>query len=108
MIPRPPRSTLFPYTTLFRSGRLPPIAGVWMANVIFAFLGILLLWRTDKMPIEIGLGQALKSQLKALAAMLLRESEYPQNGGRGRARLFNPRFPLILDDYVLRTFVRYL
>src|SRR5438477_7616975 len=23
MIPRPPRSTLFPYTTLFRSGRAP-------------------------------------------------------------------------------------
>src|SRR5205807_5899837 len=25
MIPRPPRSTLFPYTTLFRSGRRIPI-----------------------------------------------------------------------------------
>src|SRR2546430_16726202 len=24
MIRRPPRSTLFPYTTLFRSGRMPP------------------------------------------------------------------------------------
>src|SRR5258707_2844259 len=27
MIRRPPRSTLFPYTTLFRSRRLPKIAG---------------------------------------------------------------------------------
>src|SRR5258708_24861283 len=27
MIRRPPRSTLFPYTTLFRSGRGPPGAG---------------------------------------------------------------------------------
>src|SRR6185295_20214031 len=26
MIPRPPRSTLFPYTTLFRSGRARPAA----------------------------------------------------------------------------------
>src|SRR3712207_6934816 len=26
MIRRPPRSTLFPYTTLFRSGRGPPLA----------------------------------------------------------------------------------
>src|SRR5258708_23685565 len=26
MIRRPPRSTLFPYTTLFRSGLLPPVA----------------------------------------------------------------------------------
>src|SRR5687767_15483334 len=28
MIPRPPRSTLFPYTTLFRSGLLKPLRGV--------------------------------------------------------------------------------
>src|SRR3712207_8361300 len=27
MIRRPPRSTLFPYTTLFRSGRAPPSPG---------------------------------------------------------------------------------
>src|SRR4051794_41248990 len=27
MIRRPPRSTLFPYTTLFRSRRLPPLYG---------------------------------------------------------------------------------
>src|SRR5258708_25877840 len=30
MIRRPPRSTLFPYTTLFRSGRLPAVVGVRM------------------------------------------------------------------------------
>src|SRR5688572_32757342 len=31
MILRPPRSTLFPYTTLFRSGRAPPGVGFsWM------------------------------------------------------------------------------
>src|SRR5690625_5549198 len=30
MLPRPPRSTLFPYTTLFRSGPPPaPRAGCW-------------------------------------------------------------------------------
>src|SRR2546422_5980771 len=27
MIRRPPRSTLFPYTTLFRSGARPPVGG---------------------------------------------------------------------------------
>src|SRR3712207_7101010 len=31
MIRRPPRSTLFPYTTLFRS-RLSPLAGGWRAS----------------------------------------------------------------------------
>src|SRR2546422_8460453 len=29
MIRRPPRSTLFPYTTLFRSGRSPPCTRGW-------------------------------------------------------------------------------
>src|SRR5256885_10529156 len=29
MIRRPPRSTLFPYTTLFRSACLAPLAPVW-------------------------------------------------------------------------------
>ncbi len=95
--------------SLARGGKLPPIAGVWMANFIFALLGLLLLWRTDKIPIEIGLGQALKGQLKALVIALFREKEDEQMvGGNRRARLFNPRFPLILDDYVLRSFVRYL
>src|SRR5436190_11035266 len=33
MIRRPPRSTLFPYTTLFRSGRtLVPVAGMLIGN----------------------------------------------------------------------------
>src|SRR5690349_23272536 len=29
MIRRPPRSTLFPYTTLFRSSRIPPSSPSW-------------------------------------------------------------------------------
>jgi LPS export ABC transporter permease LptG/LPS export ABC transporter permease LptF len=94
---------------LARSGKLPPVAGVWMANLIFALLGLLLLWRTDKMPIEIGLGQALKGQFKALASAVFRENGGdPVAGASRRSRLFIPRFPLILDDYVLRSFVRYL
>src|SRR5258708_28366708 len=33
MIRRPPRSTLFPYTTLFRSDRIRGAAGAWAAAV---------------------------------------------------------------------------
>src|SRR2546430_6134343 len=32
MIRRPPRSTLFPYTTLFRSARDSSVADAWMAR----------------------------------------------------------------------------
>src|SRR5256885_11154674 len=37
MIRRPPRSTLFPYTTLFRSPSLPLLFGFW--RELFAFGG---------------------------------------------------------------------
>src|SRR2546430_7119376 len=53
MIRRPPRSTLFPYTTLFRSGRLKP--GVSFAEA--------------------------KAALETLTAKLAQD--YPQNVGRG-------------------------
>src|ERR1039458_3780536 len=47
MILRPPRSTLFPYTTLFRSGvygggtvfELTPSAGGWTEKIIYSFTG---------------------------------------------------------------------
>src|SRR2546429_6551820 len=50
MIRRPPRSTLFPYTTLFRSreGKISPAAGIWMANGILTALGIALLPRMEQ------------------------------------------------------------
>jgi LPS export ABC transporter permease LptF/LPS export ABC transporter permease LptG len=47
-----------------RNGRVAPWLGVWTANIIFALAGALLLWRTDKLPIEIGLGQVLVERLK--------------------------------------------
>src|SRR5260370_29829693 len=35
MIRRPPRSTLFPYTTLFRSHRRPgPILSPWLSSIV--------------------------------------------------------------------------
>src|SRR3712207_9416888 len=35
MIRRPPRSTLFPYTTLFRSRELVPLAAMFVAGVVW-------------------------------------------------------------------------
>src|SRR5687768_17810303 len=44
MIPRPPRSTLFPYTTLFRSSLRHPAlridGGNVLANLALAFVGL--------------------------------------------------------------------
>ncbi|HZU33449.1 MAG TPA: LptF/LptG family permease, partial [Candidatus Angelobacter sp.] len=60
-------------------------------------------------PVELGLGQILIGQFKgAFASLLNSKNEEPVNGGRRRGRRFSTRFPLILDDYVLRSFVGYL
>src|SRR3712207_7440857 len=38
MIRRPPRSTLFPYTTLFRSSGIPPFSGFFSKDEILAYV----------------------------------------------------------------------
>src|SRR2546430_8259602 len=48
MIRRPPRSTLFPYTTLFRSENSPPIAEQNLQHVILAALAPVDRPRLDK------------------------------------------------------------
>src|SRR5689334_12068103 len=95
--------------SLARGGKISPVLGVWMANIIFALIGGLLLWRTDKIPIELGLGQMLLGQFKGtLAKIFAPKGDDSTNGSRRRGRLFSTRFPLILDDYMLRSFVSYL
>src|SRR5438270_11129085 len=95
--------------SLARSAKVPAVAGVWMANFIFALLGGLLLWRTDKIPFELGLGRVLLDQLKAPISGIFGGRNGDRSASASRAtRPFAPRFPLILDDYVLRSFVSYL
>ena len=91
--------------SLARNGRVPAVLGVWMANIIFGLVGAGLLWRTDKLPVEVGLGQALSIRFKNLLAAINTHRETERSNGSRRQRLFSARFPLILDDYVLRTFV---
>jgi LPS export ABC transporter permease LptG/LPS export ABC transporter permease LptF len=95
--------------SLARGGKISPVLGVWMANILFAIIGGFLLWRTDKIPIELGLSQMLLGQFKgSFAKLFAQKGDDPAYGSRRRGRLFSTRFPLILDDYVLRTFVGYL
>src|SRR5690348_18119937 len=74
MIRRPPRSTLFPYTTLFRSPLYTPmtkakrqqlvltwagIGGAWAASVV---LEILLLAERSAVPVGVTTAAALRSE----------------------------------------------
>ena len=92
---------------------MPPGLGVWMSDIVFLVAGLVLLWRVDRQPIEIG----------SLRGWWNRVKEKFQFGGHrparssargafertsGRRRIFSARFPLILDDMVLRDFTLYL
>ena len=91
--------------SLARSGKLPPVVGVWLANIIFALIGLVLLWRVDKMPIDIGLGRALAIKLQNWKAAWFKRREVERAVVRPRS---GKRFPSILDDYVVRSFLGYL
>jgi LPS export ABC transporter permease LptG/LPS export ABC transporter permease LptF len=80
--------------SLARGGKLSPVLGVWMANIIFAVVGLFLLWRTDRTPIEIGLGQLLILQFKSWSQSWLKERE--GTVGRTRPRAFSTRLAWIL------------
>lgn len=92
--------------TFARNGKLPPVLGVWMANIVFGLIGVLLLWRVDKMPIEIGLGQFLSSEWKQWTSRWFRANGQDRVVAPSRTRS-SKRFPRILDDYVVRYFLGY-
>ena len=98
--------------SLARGGKAPVVIGVWMANLVFGVVGTLLFWRTDKLPVEIGLGQVLMTRWKGWQARVVQPLLQPKNGNGSvegkRQRRWTSRFPLLLDDYVLRTFLSYL
>src|SRR5215831_15545084 len=58
-----------------RGGKVAPALGVWMANIVFGVVGTFLLWRTDKLPIEIGLGQVFLASLKSWTRSWTKERE---------------------------------
>jgi LPS export ABC transporter permease LptG/LPS export ABC transporter permease LptF len=117
-----------------RQGRISPAAGVWLADLAFLVGGILLLWQSERRPLEL---TALRSWFKSsrfkasmFSASWLKArftsstpSQPAQLNGESsrtpvresislrllrRRRLFNLHFPTILDDYVLRGFTLYL
>src|SRR6476619_4381567 len=84
--------------SLARGEKMSPVLGVWMANIVFGLIGVVLLSRTDRVPIELGVGQMLLGQFKdVFGKLFISRADDPANGSRRRGRLFSTRFPLILD-----------
>jgi len=90
-----------------RQGSLSPGLGVWLADLVFLAGGMLLLWQSERRPIELTAFRTWFSGSRFRAAFATSTAK-SSSSLRGRRRLFNLRFPTILDDYVLRDFVLYL
>jgi len=112
-----------------KQGRLSPAAGVWLADLVFLAGGVFLLWQSERRPIELAGFRAWFKTSRFAASTFRRgrtetaadapsvpgltaqhrngESSRPRSLPM-RRRLFNLRFPTILDDYVLRDFALYL
>src|ERR1700736_4647008 len=98
--------------TLARQGKVSAILGGWLANVIFFLGGAFLLWRAERKPLEIAALRWNPFKAKPREAVWMlprfgRPEDVFQRASR-RRRMFRARFPMILDDYVLRDFVVYL
>ena len=100
--------------SMARQGKMSPWEGVWMANIFFFLCGLILLWRVDRMPIELGSfsapWKALKEKLQEFGMRrryALTGAHAMQDSAPHRKR-FSARFPLILDDMILRDFALYL
>src|SRR3954462_2627729 len=95
--------------TLARTGRLPPALGVWVPNIGFLAVALVLLWRVDRTAWEIGSFRGVTNRLKAIMKRLLYRSSSQDIYERfRRRRLFNINFPQLIDDYILRDFGVYL
>jgi LPS export ABC transporter permease LptG/LPS export ABC transporter permease LptF len=93
--------------SLARQGKVSPGIGVWLADIVFFIGGAFLLWRAERKPIDVSSWrQAWQPTKLHHNGMPLRfsRSENAWERAYSRRRVFRARFPMILDDYVLRDF----
>ncbi len=101
-------------TALATQGKLPPLLGVWGANLIFALAGALLLQQMSRGGVALSLVSATGAALGRLLGRLLSRLR-PGQPGRPASDLtmqfpqrlrsiLHIRFPLILDEYIMRAF----
>src|SRR2546430_6240725 len=75
MIRRPPRSTLFPYTTLFRSGRLDALLAVgdiWRPALVFGQTHAFVQHDLEVQPVEVVRSEEHTSELQSQSNLVCR------------------------------------
>lgn len=99
--------------SLARQGKIPTWLGGWSANIVFFLVGAFLLWRAERRPFEFTFFRKWQNPFKhgfqeGTTRLLRGRAENAFSKAEGRIRVFRARFPMILDDYVLRDFFLYL
>ena len=92
-----------------RQGRVSPWFGAWLADLVFLALGLFLLFRAERRPIELGSFRAFRKGSGAGRNNgISRRRENAFERASNRRRVFSASFPTLIDDYVLRDFFVYL
>jgi LPS export ABC transporter permease LptF/LPS export ABC transporter permease LptG len=100
--------------SLAKEGKLPVVLGAWLADLVFLAGGVVLLYRVEKRPIDLGVLRRfwvqVKERLRAPTPKLSRRESASSAYSRAerRPRVFGLNFPMLLDDYVLKDFFQYL
>ncbi len=100
--------------SMARQGKVTPWEGVWAGNIFFFLCGLVLLWRVDRMPIELASVSDFWKSVKEKLPVVDRHRRITvgeraiQTSSASHKSRFSARFPLILDDMILRDFALYL
>jgi LPS export ABC transporter permease LptG/LPS export ABC transporter permease LptF len=101
--------------SLARQGKVGPMLGAWLANLVFFAAGAFLLWQAERRPIALaafrlsGKRDPLRPNGHVPGFRLgRRDSASAFERASTRRRVFSASFPTLLDDYVLRDFFVYL
>jgi LPS export ABC transporter permease LptF/LPS export ABC transporter permease LptG len=100
--------------SLARQGRVGPMLGAWLANIVFFAAGAFLLWKAERRPIDLSAFRFSRRQLPGADGyrpgfrLPHRDTANAFERAARRRRVFSASFPTLLDDYILRDFFVYL
>jgi LPS export ABC transporter permease LptF/LPS export ABC transporter permease LptG len=101
--------------SLAKQGRISPLSGAWLANLVFFAAALFLLWQAERRPLSLSASRLAWKPEPQPANVPFRERRLkrrdPANAferASTRRRVFSASFPTLLDDCVLRDFFVYL
>jgi LPS export ABC transporter permease LptF/LPS export ABC transporter permease LptG len=101
--------------SLAKQGRVSPVFGAWLANLVFFAAALFLLWQAERRPLSLPVirwpwkRDEVSGNIPAVDRRhRRRETANAFERASSRRRVFSASFPTLLDDYVLRDFFLYL